>query len=232
MVRIYWFSLVISTLTEIVYYDVSVSGSKYVLSLIRSGETSYGHSLWINFITWFDSKLVTDAGIWLGSIVGWIVGKIEWYRMWTIIGVLIGWSLRKYVGSLLGIRLVSIKVSVEGRFLGLALKDMNGAPLGRSVGWNYDVVSCKEPGSILGSRKEFPEDEMFGLAIGDVDGPPPCISVGLDDYIIVGRDLWLTVGKILALNLDLYEGLFLGVYFYFVWIVSEVEKRNLEVAEG
>ena len=80
------------------------------------------------------SKLGTDDGILLGSILGWILRKTGVSLVILLVGVWLGQKLRKSVGSLLGIRLGSSKGYVEGSILGLARRDTNGAPLGSSFG--------------------------------------------------------------------------------------------------
>ena len=50
----------------------------------------------------------------------------------------------------------------------------------------------------LVSIKRYVEGIIFGLKLGDADGSPLRSSVGCNDYFIVGRELRLSVGKILG----------------------------------
>ena len=59
----------------------------------------------------------TYDGVLLGVKVELKVVKIEIPLMRLILGVIIGWSLRKYVEYLLGSILGAGKVSVEGKYL-------------------------------------------------------------------------------------------------------------------
>ena len=61
--------------------------------------------------------------IWMGARLGWKVGNIKISLLKSIMSVIIGLSLIKPVESLFGSRIVSGKVSVEGKIFVLALGD-------------------------------------------------------------------------------------------------------------
>ena len=89
--------------------------------------------------------------------------------MCKLVGVWLGWSMRKYVGSLLLIKLGSSIGYVKGRIFGLAIGETHGVPLVISVGWD-DFIAWKYRGIIIGASKEFVEGGIFGLALGNAVG--------------------------------------------------------------
>ena len=113
------------------------------LSIGRSGGTSDVKRARGELVIWLDSKICTYDGILMGAGVYLTVGKFEVYILRLLGGVLVGWSLRKYVESLLGIILVSGKGSVEGNIVVLLLGDTNGVPPEIVLSWNNDFRAWK-----------------------------------------------------------------------------------------
>ena len=85
-------------------------------------------------------------------------------------GVLFGWSLRKYVESFLGVILVEVKEYVEGKIVGLLLRDTDGAPLDIYFFLIDDVGAWKDPGKILGSSEKSNKDGILVLSLGGAYG--------------------------------------------------------------
>ena len=93
----------------------------------------------------------------------WAVVNIEGSLLRALVSVLFGYSLVKYVESLLGIIIVTIKVFVEGWIFDIAPVDINGSPLGSSIGLNGDIIARKDLGSIIGWKLE--QDKVLLLRI-------------------------------------------------------------------
>ena len=97
-------------------------------------------------------------------------------------------------------------------FFGLELGDKNGAPLGIHVDWNDEVIAGKELGIKFGVIKLSVEGGIVGLALGYAYRTPIGSYSNWNDWFIFSKYLWPTIGNIMGLNLEWYEGLLLGIY--------------------
>ena len=93
--------------------------------------------------------------------------------------------------------------------------------------------------STYGKSKGTVEYWTFGLVLEDTDGSPQIISVGWNNFFVVGIYILLTVDKILRWKVEWYKGLFLGIsvgsiYFCMsIWLLRlintlrRVQKKKL-----
>ena len=140
--------------SELIIWFGSKLGNYNALSLERfEGGGEYGKRPGGDFRILTVSKMGTYYGIWMGARLGWKVGIIKVSLLKSIMGVIIGLLLIKPVEYLFGSMIVSEKVSVKWKIFVLSLGDAYGATLGISGGWKCDVISWKDPVSILGSIK-------------------------------------------------------------------------------